>query len=126
MKDTVLDRLLRYVKIDTQSRDDVEKYPSTAKQFDLLKLLLKELQDLGMKDVSIDKYGYVMATLPGNLPHSHPAFGKVPVVGFIAHVDTSPSTSGENVKPQVIQKYQEILFFRAIHQLLSASRRTLS
>ena len=106
MKETVLDRFLRYVKIDTQSQDDAEAYPSTAKQLDLLTLLLKELQDLGLKDASIDKYGYVMATLPSNLPRSHPAFGKVPTVGFIAHVDTSPSTSGENVKPQIVQKYQ--------------------
>lgn len=106
MKETVLDRFLRYVKIDTQSQDDVEAYPSTSKQFDLLRLLLKELQDLGLKDAAIDKYGYVMATLPANLPKSHPAYGKVPPVGFIAHVDTSPSTSGENVKPQVIREYQ--------------------
>jgi tripeptide aminopeptidase len=106
MKETVLDRFLRYVRIDTQSQDDAEAYPSTAKQFNLLKPLLRELQDLGLKDAAIDKYGYVTATLPSNLPQSHPARGKVPTVGFIAHVDTSPSTSGENVKPQVIQKYQ--------------------
>ena len=106
MKETVLDRLLRYVKIDTQSKDDAETYPSTAKQFDLLNLLAKELQDLGLHDVSIDKYGYVMATLPGNLPTGHPAYGKVPAIGLIAHVDTSPSTSGANVKPQIIENYQ--------------------
>ena len=106
MKESVLDRLLRYVKIDTQSKDDAESYPSTAKQFDLLNPLVKELQALGLKDASIDKYGYVMATLPSNLPASHPAFGKVPAVGFIAHVDTSPSTSGTNVKPQIIKEYK--------------------
>ena len=106
MNETVLDRLLRYVKIDTQSQDDAESYPSTAKQFDLLKMLLKELQDLGLKDASIDQYGYVIATLPSNVPASSPAFGKVPTVGLIAHVDTSPSTSGENVKPQVISNYK--------------------
>ncbi|MBM4161689.1 MAG: peptidase T [Ignavibacteria bacterium] len=106
MKETVLDRFLRYVKIDTQSQDNVETYPSTAKQFDLLNLLVKELQELGLKDVSIDEYGYVMATLPGNIPASDPASGKVPTIGFIAHVDTSPSTSGANVKPQVIKDYQ--------------------
>ena len=102
MKETALDRFLRYVKIDTQSQDDVETYPSTSKQFDLLNLLVKEVQALGLKDASIDKYGYVMATLPGNVPKTDPAFGKVPTIGFIAHVDTSPSTSGANVKPQVI------------------------
>jgi tripeptide aminopeptidase len=106
MKESVLDRLLRYVKIDTQSQDDAESYPSTAKQFDLLNPLVKELQELGLKDTSIDKYGYVMATLPGNVPASHPASGKVPTIGFIAHVDTSPSTSGANVKPQIIKEYK--------------------
>jgi tripeptide aminopeptidase len=102
MKETALERFLRYVKIDTQSKDDVEEYPSTSKQFDLLNLLVKEAKELGLKDVSIDKYGYVMATLPGNVAKTDPAFGKVATVGFIAHVDTSPSTSGANVKPQVI------------------------
>ncbi|HTY37639.1 MAG TPA: peptidase T [Bacteroidota bacterium] len=106
MKETILDRFLRYVKIDTQSQDDVEAYPSTAKQFDLLKPLVQELKDLGLKDASIDKYGYVTATLPANLPSSHHAFGKVPTVGFVAHVDTSPSASGANVKPQVIRDYR--------------------
>jgi tripeptide aminopeptidase len=105
MKETVLDRLLRYVKIDTQSQDDVEAYPSTGKQFDLLNLLVQELRDLGLKDVAIDNYGYVMATLPGNVPQTNPAFGRVPAFGLIAHVDTSPSTSGANVKPQIIKNY---------------------
>ena len=106
MKETILDRFLRYVKIDTQSQDDVEAYPSTAKQFDLLNPLVQELNDLGLKDASIDKYGYVMATLPSNLPASDAAYGRVPTVGFIAHVDTSPSTSGANVKPQIIKDYR--------------------
>jgi tripeptide aminopeptidase len=106
MKETVLDRFLRYVKIDTQSQDDAESYPSTAKQFDLLKMLVKELQDLNLKDVSIDQYGYVMATLPSNVPASSQAYGKVPTVGLIAHVDTSPSTSGANVKPQIITNFK--------------------
>lgn len=106
MKETVLDRFLRYAKIDTQSQDDVESYPSTAKQFDLLNLLVKELNDLGLSNVSVDKYGYVTATLPSNVPATHPAFGKVPGVGFLAHVDTSPATSGADVKPQVIANYR--------------------
>lgn len=106
MKETVLDRFLRYVKIDTQSQDDAESYPSTVKQLDLLKMLVTELKELGLKDVSIDQYGYVMATLPSNVPRSSPAFGNVPAVGLIAHVDTSPSTSGTNVKPQVISNYR--------------------
>jgi tripeptide aminopeptidase len=103
MKETALDRFIRYAKIDTQSRDDVEAYPSTPKQLDLLKLLLQELKDLGLPDARMDQYGYVMATLPSNLPNGHPSHGKVPRIGFIAHVDTSPSASGTGVKPQVIR-----------------------
>jgi tripeptide aminopeptidase len=103
---TFLDRFLRYVKIDTQSDENSSTYPSTTKQFDMLNLLVKELKELGVKDVSVDQYGYVMATLPSNLPASDKAHGKVPAVGFVAHVDTSPSASGADVKPQVIEKYQ--------------------
>jgi tripeptide aminopeptidase len=106
MNETVLDRFLRYVKIDTQSQEDSASYPSTAKQFDLLNLLTKELKELGVPHVDIDKYGYVMASLPGNVPKSDKAFGKVPPIGFVSHVDTSPSASGANVKPQVIKNYQ--------------------
>jgi tripeptide aminopeptidase len=105
MNQTPLERFIRYAKIDTQSKDDSETYPSTIKQLDLLNLLLQECKDLGLADVSIDKYGYVMATIPSNLPAGHPARAKVPTVGFIAHVDTSPSASGVNVKPQVIERY---------------------
>ncbi len=102
MPQSVLDRLLRYVKIDTQSQEDATTYPSTSKQFDLLNLLVKELKDLKVSNVSIDKHGYVTGTIPSNIPKSDRAFGKTPKVGLIAHVDTSPSTSGANVKPQVI------------------------
>jgi len=100
--DTLLERFLRYVKVDTQSREDAQDYPSTAKQLDLLKLLLQELKDLGVKDARLDGHGYVMAAIPSNLPPTDPARGKVPAVGFIAHVDTSPEVSGTGVKPQVI------------------------
>ena len=102
MKETALNRFIRYAKIDTQSNDESQTYPSTSKQYDLLNLLVQELKDLGLKDVEIDQHGYVMATVPGNLAKTDKAFGKVPVIGFIAHVDTSPSTSGANVKPQII------------------------
>ncbi len=102
MNETALERFLRYVKIDTQSKDDSVEYPSTAKQLDLLSLLLKELQAIGVKDTRIDNYGYVIATIPSNIPSTHAAIGKVPKIGLIAHVDTSPSASGSNVKPQII------------------------
>jgi tripeptide aminopeptidase len=99
MPENVLDKFLRYVIIDTQSKEDSESYPSTVKQFDLLNLLVKELNDLRVPKVSIDEYGYVMATIPANVQKS------VPAIGFIAHVDTSPEVSGANVKPHVITMY---------------------
>ena len=95
----VLDRFIRYVQIDTQSARDSETYPSTAKQLDLLRLLAVELKQIGMQDVRMDRYGYVTATLRANN-------GKAsPVVGFLAHVDTSPDASGANVHPRVIEHY---------------------
>ena len=95
----VLDRFIRYVQIDTQSARDSETYPSTAKQLELLRLLAEELKQIGMQDVRMDRYGYVTATLPANN-------GKAsPVVGFLAHVDTSPDASGANVHPRVIEHY---------------------
>ena len=100
MAETVLDKFLRYVVIDTQSKEDAESYPSTAKQFDLLNLLVKELQEIGVSKVGIDEYGYVTATIPANVKKN------VPAIGFIAHVDTSPEVSGANVKPQVIAVYK--------------------
>jgi tripeptide aminopeptidase len=99
MAESVLDKFLRYVIIDTQSKEDSESYPSTAKQFDLLNLLVKELKDLGVPNVVMDEYGYVMAAIPSN------AQKDVPAIGFIAHVDTSPEVSGTNVKPQIITNY---------------------
>jgi tripeptide aminopeptidase len=106
MNEPVLSKLLRYVVIDTQSMEDATNYPSTEKQWNLLNLLVKELKELGVPDVRIDKYGYVTATIPSNLPQSDKAFGKVPLIGFISHVDTSPEVSGANVKPQVIKDYR--------------------
>ena len=104
MNQTALERFLRYAKIDTQSKEDSDTFPSTLKQFDLARLLVDELKELGL-DASIDENCYVMATLPSNLPAGHPAFDKVPPVAFIAHVDTSPEVSAENVNPQII-KYE--------------------
>jgi len=105
MSSTMIDRFFRYVKIDTQSQEGIEdKYPSTDKQRELLKLLVEELQELGLKDAAMDKYGYVMATLPSNLSLDEEK--KVPVIGLIAHVDTSPEVSGENVKPLIHRNYQ--------------------
>jgi tripeptide aminopeptidase len=104
IKRDVLDRFLRYVKIDTQSDEQSETYPSTRKQLDLLNLLTEELRGLGLADVRIDEHGYVMATVPSTLPASHAV--ETPTVGFLAHVDTSPDVSGANVKPQIIERYE--------------------
>lgn len=94
----ILDRFLRYVAIDTQSDENSESQPSAAKELDLLKLLCKELNDMGV-EATLDEYGYVMGSLPSNIDK------KVPAIGFIAHVDTSPDASGANVKPQIIENY---------------------
>lgn len=94
----ILDRFLRYVAIDTQSDENSESQPSAAKELDLLKLLCKELNDMGV-EATLDEYGYMMGTLPSNIDK------KVPAIGFIAHVDTSPDASGANVKPQIIENY---------------------
>ena len=95
----VLERFLRYVKIDTQSANHSETYPSTLKQLDLSRLLVDELRKLNMQDVKLDDYGYVTATLPSNV--SQPT----PVIGFISHVDTSPAASGKDVKPRLVENY---------------------
>ena len=94
----ILDRFLRYVAIDTQSDENSESQPSAAKELDLLKLLCKELNDMGV-EATLDKYGYVMGSIPSNIDK------KVPAIGFIAHVDTSPDASGKDVKPQIIKDY---------------------
>jgi tripeptide aminopeptidase len=97
---SVIDRFIRYIKIDTQSAHKSTSYPSTQKQFVLAKLLEKELKALGLEDASTDSYGYVTATLPANTDQEN-----IPVVGFLAHMDTSPDFSGEDVNPQFIENY---------------------
>jgi tripeptide aminopeptidase len=93
-------RFLRYVTFDTQSAEQSETYPSTAKQLVLLNHLVDELKDMRVADAAIDQYGYVMATIPPT-----PGREQVPVIGFIAHVDTSPDVSGADVKPIVHRNY---------------------
>jgi len=92
----VLERFLRYVRIDTTSDQDSTTYPSTAKQRDLGELLERELRDLGLDDVELTQHGYVFATVPGTTG---------PTVGLIAHMDTSQDESGTNVQPQVVQNW---------------------
>lgn len=99
MKDSVLNKFLRYVAIDTQSNENSASQPSTEKQLNLLKMLVEELKSIGIKDVELDEFGYVMATIPSNMQK------KTPTIGFIAHVDTAPDLSGENIKPKIIENY---------------------
>ncbi len=101
-KETAMDRFLRYVKIDTQSAEDQNTVPSTKKQLNLANLLAKELKDIGAQNIRVSEFGIVYATVPGNLPDN----SKVPVIGFIAHMDTSPAVSGENVNVVVHKNYQ--------------------
>lgn len=94
----LLDKFLRYVSVETTSDPESETQPSSMRQFDLLKMLQKELQDMGIK-ADLDEFGYVMATIPSNVEK------EIPAIGFIAHVDTSPDASGKDIKPQIIENY---------------------
>jgi len=97
---TCLERFLKYVTYDTQSAEDSSTYPSTEKQKILGAELVKELQEMGLKDAQMDEYGYVTATIEAT------SSKKVPVIGLIAHMDTSPEVTGANVKPQIHRNYQ--------------------
>ncbi len=117
MREELIERFLRYVSIDTQSDENSDTTPSTAKQLDLLNLLKKELEEIGLKDVSIDDKGYVMGTLPANTDK------KIPVIGFISHADTSPDMSGANIKPKIIENYdgKDIILNKENNVILSPS-----
>ena len=95
----IIDRFLSYVTIDTESDASSTTTPSTKKQLDLANLLVKELNTIGLSDVTIDENGYVMGTLPSNVDH------EVPTIGFVSHYDTSPDFTGKDVKPQIISNY---------------------
>jgi len=117
MKEKLSERFLRYVKIDTQSDENSETTPSSIKQFDLANILVEELKQIGLQDVTIDEKCYIMATLPANTQK------KVPVVGFISHLDTSPDMSGNDVNPHIIENYQggDILLNKEKNLFLSPS-----
>src|SRR4029450_7317322 len=100
--ESAMDRFLRYVKIDTQSQEDQTHTPSTRKQLTLANLLAKELTALGAQNVRVSEFGIVYGTVPGNLADN----SKVPVLGFISHIDTSPAVSGENVNAIIHRNYQ--------------------
>ena len=95
----IVDRFLKYVSFDTQSSEESETTPSTAKQFNLANYLKEELTELGFTEIELDANGYLYATLPANTSK------KVPTIGFIAHMDTSPDCSGADVKPRIVKNY---------------------
>lgn len=95
----IIDRFISYVIIDTESDASSDTTPSTKKQLVLANLLVKELKEMGMSEVTIDENGYVMATLASNVAH------EVPTIGFVSHYDTTPDFTGANVKPQIIKDY---------------------
>ncbi len=104
-REQLFERFLRYVKVDTRSDEGSDSSPTTEKQKDLSRMLVDELKALGCDDAVMNEWGYVLASIPGNLPDDHPAAGKVPAIGLIAHVDTYFGTSGKDVKPQIIESY---------------------
>jgi tripeptide aminopeptidase len=99
MKKTLLEKFYKYISIDTQADPTSRTFPSTSKQFDLARVLAEELKEMGLSDAHVDEKCYVMATLPSNIEKD------VPVIGFVAHVDTAPDMSGSNIKPNIIEDY---------------------
>ncbi|MFC7365139.1 peptidase T, partial [Bhargavaea changchunensis] len=99
MKEKLIERLVRYAKIDTQSNEASTTTPSTEGQWDLLRLLEKEMAEIGLTDITLDENGYLFGTLPANTDK------ELPVIGFLAHVDTATDYTGKNVNPQRIDNY---------------------
>ncbi|MFK7798288.1 MAG: peptidase T [Aureispira sp.] len=99
MRDKILERFLRYVKVDTQSEFGVDQIPSTDKQFVLAKQIAEELKNIGLSEVTLDEHCYIMATLPANTDK------KIPTVGFVAHIDTSPDFTATGCNPQIWEAY---------------------
>lgn len=95
----LVNRFLRYVRIDTQSAEDAGVTPSTPGQMEFVKMLRDELEAMGLEEITLDEHGYLFATLPANTTRT------LPTIGFIAHVDTSPDVSGKNVNPRVVENY---------------------
>ena len=97
---TVLERFIRYAKIDTESDPESKTIPSTAKQKNLARLLVEELKEIGVNDAAMDEWGYVYATVPATIDKD------VPVICYCSHMDTAPDCSGKDVKPIVHTNYQ--------------------
>ncbi|QTE23151.1 peptidase T [Polaribacter cellanae] len=99
-KKHITDRFIKYVTIDTESDPNNTAFPSSENQWNLAKVLVKDLTDIGLEDITLDENCYIMATLPSNIEY------RVPTIGFVAHIDTSPDFTGKNVKPQIVENYQ--------------------
>ncbi len=99
MRKEMVDRFITYVKVDTQSNDESTTCPSTSGQWTLANMLVEELKQIGMSEVSVDEHGYVMATLPANTDKD------IPTIGFLAHIDTATDMTGANVNPQFVENY---------------------
>lgn len=115
MKENIINRFISYAVVDTQSNESNSECPSTPGQLTLANLLVEELKEIGMAEVTIDENGYVMATLPANTDK------KVPTIGFLAHLDTATDFTGKNVRPQKTEKYdgQNIVLNKDLHIVLS-------
>lgn len=111
----VTERFIKYVKFDTESNTETGVTPSTPGQMVLAKELKKELEDLGLQDVSLDERGYIMAVLPANISK------EVPAIGFVAHMDTSPDLTGKNINPRIVEKYdgKDIVLNKELNIVLS-------
>src|SRR6516165_7356462 len=103
-RESVVDRFLRYVRVDTQSREDASTTPSTPTQWTLARQLAEELKELGARDVSVSDHCMVYATIPATVPDARAR--STPVLGLLAHVDTSPAVSGTGVKPTLHKNYK--------------------
>ena len=115
MKREIIDRFTSYAKIDTQSNEISDTTPSTPGQWTLLRMLEEELKQIGMQEVNLDENGYLMATLPANTEKD------VPVIGFLAHVDTATDFTGKNVQPQIVEHYDgaDIVLNESLSVILS-------
>ncbi len=116
LRDDMIKRFTTYVKVDTQSNEDNDTTPSTPGQLELAKLLVDELNEVGMEEVTIDENGYVFATLPSNTDK------EVPTIGFLAHVDTATDFTGKNVKPQIVENFDgnDIVLNKELNVVLSS------
>ena len=115
MKENIINRFISYAVVDTQSNENNDECPSTTGQLTLANLLVEELKEIGMEEVTIDENGYVMATLPSNTTKT------VPTIGFLAHLDTATDFTGKNVRPQKVENYdgKDIILNKDLHIVLS-------